>query len=188
MKAKKVIKTIETHTLGQPTRNVISGFYNIPGKTMVKKYLYMKENEDWFRKLLCYEPRGSEIMSGTLFTAPCTPGTDIGVLYFESSGWLPMCGHDTFGATVALIESGIVEVKEPLTVIRLDTAAGVVTVEAKVKDGVVEEATFLNAPALVLKRNAIVETKAFGDITVDISWGGNVYAILPAKRVGLLIK
>jgi len=188
MKAKKVIKTIETHTLGQPTRNVISGFYNIPGKTMVKKYLYMKENEDWFRKLLCYEPRGSEIMSGTLFTAPCTPGTDIGVLYFESSGWLPMCGHDTFGATVALIESGIVEVKEPLTVIRLDTAAGVVTVEAKVKDGVVEEATFLNAPALVLKRNAIVETKAFGDITVDISWGGNVYAILPAKRVGLTIE
>lgn len=187
MKAKKIIKTIETHTLGQPTRNVISGFYNIQGETMAEKYNYMREHEDWFRKLLCYEPRGSEIMSGTLFTAPCTPGTDIGVLYFEASGWLPMCGHDTFGATVALIESGMVEVKEPLTVIQLDTAAGVITVEAKVKDGVVEEASFLNAPALVLKRNVEIDTKDFGKLTLDISWGGNVYAILEAESIGLTI-
>ena len=90
MNTRKVIRTIETHSLGQPTRNVVSGFHHIPGQTMAEKFTYMKDNEDWFRKLLCYEPRGSEIMSATLITEPCAPGTDVGVLYFESSGWMPM--------------------------------------------------------------------------------------------------
>ena len=188
MKAKKLIRSIETHTLGQPTRNVVSGFRHVPGQTMAEKFTYMKAHEDWFRKLLCYEPRGSEIMSGTLITEPCTTGTDVGVLYFEASGWMPMCGHDTMGVAVAMIEAGLVEVSEPVTVIRLDTAAGVVTVEARVIDGVVEEVSFLNAPALVLKRNLAVKTKDFGELTLDICWGGNVYAILPAASIGLNIE
>lgn len=188
MKARKLFRTIETHTLGQPTRNVVSGFRHVPGKTMQEKFEYMRKNEDWFRKVLMYEPRGSEIMSGTLITEPCTPGTDVGVLYFEASCWMPMCGHDTMGVSVALIEAGLVDVKEPITVIRLDTPAGVVTVEAKVIDGVVEEVSFVNAPALVLNRSVDVETEEFGKLTLDISWGGNVYAILPAAEVGLEIK
>jgi len=188
MKAKKMFRTIETHTLGQPTRNVVSGFPNIPGKTMAEKYTYMKDHADWFRKLLSYEPRGSEIMSGTLVTEPCTPGTDVGVLYFEASGWMPMCGHDTIGLSVALIESGQVDVKEPITLINLDTAAGVVTVEAKVENGVVNEVSFLNAPSLVLKRNVEVDTREFGKLTMDIAWGGNVYAILPVEAFGLKIE
>lgn len=185
LKARKLFRTIETHTLGQPTRNVVSGFRHIPGATMQEKFEYMRKNEDWFRKVLTFEPRGSEIMSGTLITEPCTPGTDAGVLYFEASCWMPMCGHDTMGVTVALIEAGLVDVKEPVTVIKLDTPAGVVTVEAKVCDGVVEEVSFINAPAMVLNKGAEVDTAEFGRLTVDISWGGNVYAILPAEKVGL---
>lgn len=184
MKAKHMVRTIETHTLGQPTRTVVSGFRHIPGKTMQEKFTYMKENEDWFRKFLSYEPRGSEIMSGTIITEPCTPGTDVGILYYEASGWLPMCGHDTIGVSVALIEAGLVKVTEPITKIVLDTPAGVVEVEAKVADGTVEEVSFLNAPAFVLKRNISVNTKDFGPLTLDISWGGNVYAILEASSVG----
>lgn len=188
MKARKLFRTIETHTLGHPTRNVVSGFRHIPGTTMADKFTYMKEHEDWFRKVLAYEPRGSEIMSCTLITEPCTPGTDVGVLYFEASCWMPMCGHDTMGVTVALIEAGLVEVTEPKTVIKLDTAAGVIVVEAIVRDGEVEEVSFLNAPALVLNRDVEVETKEYGKLTLDISWGGNVYAILPAEKVGLTIE
>lgn len=86
------------------------------------------------------------------------------------------------------IESGLVDVREPLTVLRLDTAAGVVTVEAKVEDGVVREVSFLNAPALVLNRGAEIATKEYGMLRVDISWGGNVYAILPAESIGLTIE
>lgn len=188
MRARKLFRTVETHTLGQPTRNVVSGFRRIPGNTMAEKYSYMREHEDWFRKLLSHEPRGSEIMSGTLITDPCTPGTDVGVLYFESSGWMPMCGHDTIGVTVALIESGLVEVTEPITTIHLDTAAGVVKVEAEVEDGVVDSVSFLNAPALVLKKDVTVDTREYGTLTVDIAWGGNVYAILPAESVGTMIE
>ncbi|MCD8351887.1 MAG: proline racemase family protein [Planctomycetaceae bacterium] len=188
MKARKLFRTVETHTLGHPTRNVVSGFRHIPGATMAEKFTYMKDNEDWFRKLLAYEPRGSEIMSCTLFTEPCTPGTDVGVLYFEASCWMPMCGHDTMGAAVALIESGLVEVIEPTTIIHMDTAAGVIVVEATVRDGVVEEVSFVNAPALVLNRNVTIDSKEFGNLVVDISWGGNVYAILPAASVGLTIE
>lgn len=188
MKSKKMFRTIETHTLGHPTRNVVSGFPHVPGKTMAEKYTYMKENEDWFRKLLCFEPRGSEIMSATLITEPCTPGTDVGVLYFEASGWLPMCGHDTIGAAVALIEGGLVDVNEPTTLINMDTAAGVVNVQATVKDGSVEEVSFLNAPACVLNRNVEVDTKDFGKLKMDISWGGNVYAIFPVESIGLTIE
>lgn len=188
MKAKRMVRTIETHTLGQPTRTVVSGFKHIPGKTMAEKFNYMKDNEDWFRKFLSFEPRGSEIMSGTIITEPCTPGTDVGILYYEASGWLPMCGHDTIGVTVALIEAGLVDVTEPITQISLDTAAGVVDVEARVIDGVVEEVSFLNAPALVLNRNITVNTKDFGPLTMDISWGGNVYAILPAEAVSQTIE
>ena len=188
MKSKKMFRTIETHTLGHPTRNVVSGFRHVPGKTMAEKYTYMKTHEDWFRKLLCFEPRGSEIMSATLITEPCTPGTDVGVLYFEASCWLPMCGHDTIGAAVALIEGGLVDVTEPTTFINMDTAAGVVNVQATVIDGTVEEVSFLNAPSCVLNKDVEVETKAFGKLKVDISWGGNVYAILPADSIGLAIE
>ncbi len=167
---KKVFRTIETHTLGQPTRNIVGGFPCVPGKTMAEKFIYMKENEDWFRRLLSYEPRGNDYMSCTLITEPCTPGTDVGVLYFETSGWLPMCGHDTIGVSVALIETGMVKVTEPVTVIRLDTAAGVITVEAKVERGAVQEVSFTNAPAFVLREDLTVETEDFGALTMDVSW------------------
>ena len=187
MNSKKVFRTIETHTLGQPTRNVVGGFPHVPGKTMAEKFIYMKNNEDWFRKLLSYEPRGNDYMSCTLITEPCMPGTDVGVLYFETSGWLPMCGHDTIGVSVALIETGMVKVTEPVTVIKLDTAAGVITVEAKVENGSVQEVSFTNAPAFVLRENLTVETKDFGPITMDVSWGGNLYAIFPAEVTGLSI-
>lgn len=188
MNAKKTFRTIETHTLGQPTRNVVSGFAHIPGATMEEKFLYMQKHEDWFRKLLCFEPRGNDIMSATIITEPCTPGTDVGVLYFETSGWLPMCGHDTMGVTVALIEAGLVKVTEPTTLINLDTPAGVVCVEALVENGSVKEVSFINAPALVLKENLTVETKEFGTLTMDVSWGGNLYALIPAESVGIPIK
>lgn len=124
-------------------------------------------------------------MSCTIVTEPCTPGTDVGILYFEASCWLPMCGHDTMGATVALIETGMVEVTEPITKIALDTPAGVIHVEAEVRDGSVESVSFINAPAMVLNRNVTVNTERFGHLTLDISWGGNVYAIIPAASVGM---
>jgi ABC-type dipeptide/oligopeptide/nickel transport system ATPase subunit len=102
MKIQHTFQTIDTHTGGEPTRTVVRGFPHVPGKTMKEKMVYMMENGDWMRQLLCYEPRGNDVMSGTLLTEPCSPEADIGVLYFEVGNWMPMCGHDTIGVATAL--------------------------------------------------------------------------------------
>ena len=80
---------------------------------MIEKMLYMSENEDWFRTFMTCEPRGAKHWAATLLTAPCTQGTDAGVLYYEPLGWLPMCGHDTIGVGAVLVETGMVKVTEP---------------------------------------------------------------------------
>ena len=111
MNIRKTFHTIDTHTCGEPTRNVIGGIPHIPGETMQEKLHYMSTKGDWLRKLLTYEPRGNEVMSGTLIMEPCNPEADFGVLYFEVGGWMPMCGHDTIGVGTALVEAGMVEVQ-----------------------------------------------------------------------------
>ena len=103
MNTKKTIRVIATHTAGQPTRTVLSGFPHIPGSTMQGKYQYMQEQADWLRTMVCQEPRGSDIMSGAIITAPCSKDADFGVLHFEAAGWLPMCGHNTIGVCTAIV-------------------------------------------------------------------------------------
>ncbi len=186
MRIRKTFHTIDTHTEGEPTRTVVGGIPVIPGKTMQEKMVYMMEKQDWIRKVLTREPRGNDVMSGTILTTPCTPGTDIGILFFEG-GWMPMCGHDTIGVSTALVESGMVEVTEPYTYINLDTASGVVKVKVEVKDNVAKRVTFTNAPAFVMARDVDVETKEFGKVHLDIAYGGNPYAILPASALGVKV-
>ena len=159
MKIKKTFHTIDTHTCGEPTRNVLGGIPKIPGKTMIEKLEYMSTEGAWVRQLLTYEPRGNEVMSGTIITEPCREEADFGVLYFEVGGWMPMCGHDTIGVGTALIESGMVEIEEPYTHVTLDTAAGLVKLKIEVKDNTAVSVTFVNAPAFVMEENAVVKTE-----------------------------
>lgn len=187
MQARKLYQTIDTHTEGQMTRHVVGGFPHIPGSTMGEKMIYMKEKEDWFRTFMTCEPRGAKHWAATILTGPCTPGTDVGVLYYEPLGWLPMCGHDTIGVGAVLVETGMIPVTEPYTCAKLDTPAGVISLNIHVEDGRAREVTFVNAPAFVLIEDAMVHTKEYGTIQVDICYGGNFYAILPAKTVGLNI-
>lgn len=188
MRIRRTFHTIDTHTGGEPTRTVVGGMPVIPGATMKDKMLYMMGEGDWLRQLLVFEPRGNEVMSGTLITPPCRPDADLGVLYFEVGGWMPMCGHDTIGVATALVESGMVPVTEPVTEIALDTAAGLVRVSVDVEEGIAKRVTFINAPAFMLAENAVVKTGEWGDISLDIAYGGNIYAILPAASLGLDIK
>ncbi len=152
---------------------------------MQEKFIYMQTHNDWMRKVLSLEPRGNEVMSGAFLTPPCTPGADIGVIYYETGGWLPMCGHDTIGVATAMVETGMVEIKEPFTEIVLDTPSGVVKVTVEVENQRAKNVTFVNAPALVIGRDYVVDTPEFGRVTFDIAYGGNMYAILPAASLGL---
>lgn len=187
MKVRRTFHTIDTHTGGEPTRNVVGGMPNVPGTTMKDKMLYMRERQDWIRRTLTYEPRGSEVMSGTVITPPCDPSADVGVLYFEVGGWMPMCGHDTIGVATALVESGMIEAEEPVTTLTLDTAAGLVRLSIQVEDGQAKSVSFENVPSLVLKQDAVLHTPEYGEITLDIVYGGNIYAILPASSVDLTL-
>lgn len=185
IKGRRAVTCIETHTEGEPTRTILSGFPEIPGDTMEKKMMYMMEHQDWLRKAICFEPRGNDVMSGTIVTKPCDPQADFGVLYYEVGNWMPMCGHDTIGVSTALIESGLLKAEEPYTYATLDTPSGLVKVKIEVKDGVAKRVTFKNAPAFVMNRGAAVRVPKYGEIRIDIAYGGNVFAIIPAASMGL---
>jgi len=182
---KRSFSTIDTHTLGHPTRNVIGGLPSIPGKTMSEKMLYMQDNMDWIRKLLMTEPRGNEIMSGTCIIDPCLPEADFGIIYFEVGGYINMCGHDTMGVCTALLESGMVEPKEPITQIKLDTPAGLLVVDVKVENCSAKEITFTNVPSFVFAKDIGITVPGYGKVTMDISYGGLFYAIIKANDIGL---
>ncbi|MCL6478226.1 MAG: proline racemase family protein [Peptococcaceae bacterium] len=180
--------TIDTHTAGEPTRTIIGGIPYIPGKTVSEKMLHLKEKEDWIRKILMYEPRGNDVMSGVILTEPCTPGADIGVIFIEVGGYLPMCGHDTIGVSTALIEAGIIKPVEPYTFITLDTPAGLVQVKVRVDHCVAKEVTFVNVPAFVFAGDVEVDVPSIGAVKLDISYGGNYYAIVRSADVGLDVR
>lgn len=187
MKISRVFSTIDTHTGGEPTRTIIGGLPYIPGKTIVEKMHYLKENMDWVRTSLMFEPRGHSVMSGVILTEPTTPEADIGVIFIETGGYLPMCGHDTIGVSTALVEAGIVKAEEPFTYISLDTPAGLTRVKVHVENGKAKSVTFRNIPSFVFAEDVEVTVPGFGRIKMDVAYGGNVYAILPAEAVGLKI-
>ena len=131
------------------------------------------------------EPRGHAAMSGAILQPPTRPDADYGVLYIEVSGCLPMCGHGTIGVATVLVETGMVEVVEPVTTIRLDTPAGLVVADVQVSDGAATAVTLTNVPSFLLQRDVTVKVEGFGDVTYDMAFGGNFYAILPITSLGL---
>lgn len=184
MNFQRLFSTIDTHTGGNPTRTVISGLPPLKGNTMSEKMLYMQKHYDWIRKFLMNEPRGHDVMSGALLVDPCHPDADVGVIYIETGGYLPMCGHDTIGFCTALVEAGLIEISEPFTNVNLDTPAGLVEVKVKVTNGKAEEVTFSNVPSFLLKTIEI-DVGQIGTVVCDIAYGGNFYGIIDARKIGL---
>jgi proline racemase len=185
VRSRRVLHTVESHTEGMPTRVVTGGVGVLPGATMLDRRRWFMANSDGLRKLLMNEPRGHAAMSGAILQPPTRGDADFGVLYIEVSGCLPMCGHGTIGVATVLVETGMVEVVEPVTTIRLDTPAGLVTAGVRVEDGAATSVTLTNVPSFLLERDATVKVEGFGEITYDMAFGGNFYAILPIDTLGL---
>lgn len=188
MHFERMITTIDTHTAGEPTRTVIGGILHIPGSSMMEKMQFLKEENDDLRSMLMYEPRGHGVMSGAVLTAPCREDADVGVIFIEVGGYLPMCGHDTIGCCTAIINAGMVPITEPMTTIRLDTPAGLVVAQARIQGQAVEEVSFQNVPAFVYKQDVSIHVPGYGDVVLDVAYGGNFYALLEASQVGLEVK
>ena len=184
----RVIHTVESHTEGMPTRVVVGGVAPIPGNSMFERRAYFLEHMDDLRTLLMYEPRGHSAMSGAILQPSTRPDADWGVLYIEVSGCLPMCGHGTIGVATVLVETGMVEVVEPITTVRLDTPAGLVTVDVQVAHGKAENVTITNVASFTLGLDQKVNVPGFGEVTYDMAYGGNFYAIIDADQVGIEFK
>ena len=186
MKIKKLVSTIDTHTGGNPTRTITSGAPPLIGRTMTEKMVYMSEHHDDFRKALMFEPRGHEVMSGCVLTEPCDPSADVGIVFIETGGYLPMCGHDTIGVCTALIEGGIFP--QDKEILRLDTPAGLVEAKLDIENGKVKLVTFTNVPSFLYKEDIVVEVPELGKVQLDIAYGGNFYGIVDARSLHMSLE
>ena len=184
MRAGRVFSAVDSHTEGMPTRVITGGIGSIPGATMLERKLHFEQHMDGLRLLLMREPRGHGAMSGAILQPPLREDADWGVVFIEVSGCLPMCGHGTIGVATVLVETGMVEVREPETLVRLDTPAGLVEARVAVEDGRARSVSLRNVPSFLLASGRSVAVNG-GSVTYDMAFGGNFYALLPAVDAGL---
>ncbi|MBX6357200.1 MAG: proline racemase family protein [Micromonosporaceae bacterium] len=186
MRSRHVFHAVDSHTEGMPTRVITGGVGVIPGESMAARREYFLANLDHLRTLLMYEPRGHSAMSGAILQPPTRPDADYGVLFIEVSGCLPMCGHGTIGVATVLVETGMVPVARPVTTVRLDTPAGLVTAEVAVRDdGAATAVTIRNVPSFPVALDAAVAVPGFGQVRYDLAYGGNFYAVVELDELGL---
>jgi proline racemase len=184
MIASRVFSAVDSHTEGMPTRVITGGVGPIPGSSMLERKLHFEQNLDHLRLLLMREPRGHGAMSGAILQPPLRSDADWGVVFIEVSGCLPMCGHGTIGVATVLVETGMVDVREPETLVRLDLPAGLVEARVAVENGRARSVSIRNVPSFLLGRDRSIELGG-APLTYDMAFGGNFYAILPADSAGL---
>ena len=179
--ARKTFFCIDAHTCGNPVRLVAGGGPILVGKNMSEKRQHFLREYDWIRKGLMFEPRGHDMMSGSILYPPSDPQNDIGVLFIETSGCLPMCGHGTIGTVTIAIEEGLVTPKVP-GILKLEVPAGLVTIEYKQEGKKVKSVKIRNIKAYLAAENLTVECPDLGELTLDVSYGGNFYAIVDVQK------
>jgi 4-hydroxyproline epimerase len=169
--------TVDGHTCGNPVRLVAGGAPALSGRTMIEKRAHFLAEFDWIRKALMFEPRGHDMMSGSILYPPTREDCDVAVLFIETSGCLPMCGHGTIGTVTMALERGLVTPRTPGR-LKLDTPAGVVGVEYELKGPYVEWVRLTNVPSFLHSRSISTDVPGIGRLTVDVAYGGNFYAIV----------
>ncbi len=172
---------IDGHTCGNPVRLVAHGGPELDGSTMSEKRQHFLNDFDWIRKGLMFEPRGHDMMSGSILYPPADPKNDIGVLFIETSGCLPMCGHGTIGTVTIALEEGLIIPKTPGK-LRLETPAGLVLVDYQMNNEHVEWVKLTNVPSYLVGSDLEVECPDLGELSFDVAYGGNFYAIIDPQE------
>lgn len=168
---------IDGHTCGNPVRVVAGGAPPLEGANMIERRAHFLREFDWIRTALMFEPRGHEVMSGSILYPPTRPDCDLAILFIEVSGCLPMCGHGTIGTVTTAIEIGLVRPREP-GVLRLDTPAGLVVARYRMNGEHVDSVQLVNVPSFLHSRDLSVDVDGIGEIRFDVAYGGNFYAIV----------
>ena len=172
---------IDAHTCGNPVRVIKQGGPDLVGVTMSEKRQHFLRDYDWIRKGLMFEPRGHDMMSGSIFYPPSDPNNDFGILFIETSGCLPMCGHGTIGAITIGIEEGLIQPKTPGEV-RMETPAGLVHITYQKTGEKVDWVKLTNVKSYLAATELTVDSSALGELVFDVSYGGNFYAIVDPQK------
>lgn len=172
---------IDGHACGNPVRLVTGGAPILKGATMLEKRTHFLAEYDWIRTGLMFEPRGHDQMSGSILYPPTREDCDVAVLFIETSGCLPMCGHGTIGTVTIGIENGLIRPRTP-GILRLDTPAGRVDVSYRQEGRFVEEVRLTNVPGFLHAEGLTAAVEGLGEIAVDVAYGGNFYAIVEPQR------
>lgn len=188
LNSKFIIECIDTHTGGEPLRIITSGLPKIPGKTILDKRKYVKENLDHLRKLIMLEPRGHADMYGCIMVDAVTKDGDFGVLFTHNEGLSTMCGHGIISVTKTMIELGRIPSVEGSNEVKIDSPAGRITAYADVLNGKVENVRFKNVPCFVYKENVEIELDHLGKIICDIVYCGAFYIYVDVMKVGLTVE
>ena len=175
-----IFHCIDAHTCGNPVRLVKQGGPYLHGNSMSEKRQHFLKEYDWIRRGLMFEPRGHDMMSGSILYPPHDPQNDVSVLFIETSGCLPMCGHGTIGTVTIAIEEGLVSPHRPGH-LRLETPAGLVHVQYTQEGGKVKSVKLTNVPAYLAAEGLTVDCPGLGELVIDVAYGGNFYAIVDVQ-------
>ena len=178
---RKTFFCVDAHTCGNPVRVVAGGGPNLLGMDMSEKRQHFLKEFDWIRKGLMFEPRGHDMMSGSIFYPPSDPANDFGILFIETSGCLPMCGHGTIGAITIGIEEGLLSPKEAGS-IRMETPAGLVNIQYQQTGKKVDWVKLTNVKSYLAASELTVNCSDLGELVFDVSYGGNYYAIIDPQK------
>jgi 4-hydroxyproline epimerase len=179
--SRKTFFCVDAHTCGNPVRVVAGGGPNLDGANMSEKRQHFLKEYDWIRKGLMFEPRGHDMMSGSILYPPHSPENDFGILFIETSGCLPMCGHGTIGTITIAIEEGLVTPKIPGK-IRMEAPAGLVQIEYGQTGKKVDWVKLTNVKSYLAAEGLTVDCPELGKITFDVAYGGNYYAIVDPQK------
>ena len=180
-----MITAVDAHACGEPGRVITGGVLDVPGATMFEKKTWLEQHGDALRKRMLREPRGYPAANCNLILPPTRPEADAGFVIMEQTEYPPMSGTNTICVVTVLIETGMVQAKEPVTKLTLETPAGLVGVEAEVTAGKVMRVTFRNVPAFAVHMAKPIEVPNLGTVTVDLAYGGMFYVLAEAAPLGL---
>ena len=187
MRWNRTIQTVDVHCAGEIGRVITGGVLDIPGETMAEKLHHLNTVDDSLRRWLCSEPRSAPAGSFCLLVPACDPAADVGLIILQPDQAHAMSGSNAMCATTALLETGMVPMVEPESVVTFDTAAGLVRATASCEGGKVVKVTLDMPPSFVARREAVIETAEWGAIRYDLCFGGVFYALVDVDQIGLTI-
>ena len=185
MRTTRMITAVEVHAEGEGGRVITGGMPHLPGASVFEKMQYMQGHHDDIRTLMLQEPRGNPALCCNALVPPCHPEADAGFIIMEQTEYPPMSGSNAICVTTVLLETGILPMVEPVTTLKLEAPAGLITVKATCKNGKVERVEFMNVPAFALHIGVPLDVPGYGHVTVDIAWGGMFFVIAEGSEFSI---